>query len=169
MGSRINWLWTATIAVLVVVSIVGVALAWSRYDRGAMVQLSLVQTPEVSGAIYLGDGVANPGLYAFTAGDTVADLLRAAGGVTEDGDLGHLTLSAASGGATGESQRVDINRAEIWLLEALPGIGPTLAQRILDYRAQNGPFQNAADLANVSGIGKDTYGKIRDLITVNGD
>jgi competence protein ComEA len=110
-----------------------------------------------------------PGFYPFNSNDTIVDMLQAAGGAREGVDLSRLRLSAASGNGTAESQRVDINRAGVWLLEALPGIGNTLAQRIVDYRTQNGPFRNTADLTNVSGIGKDTYGKIRDLITVNGD
>jgi competence protein ComEA len=169
MKRRVNWLWTSAVVALVIVSVLGAALAWSRYDRGSPVELSLDRRPPAAGTIYLGDGVINPGVYAYTADDTIGDLLHAAGGAREDADLSSLRLSLASGGEAGEPQRVDINRAGIWLLEALPGIGNTLAQRILDYRSQNGPFKNTAELAGVSGIGKDTYNKIRDLITVDGD
>ena len=72
---------------------------------------------------------------------------------------------------TGEGpgpQKIDINRAEVWLLKALPGIGETLAQRIVDYRRQNGPFQNTRELTGVSGIGDSTYEQIEHLITVAG-
>ena len=65
-----------------------------------------------------------------------------------------------------DSQKIDINRAEVWLLKALPGIGETLAQRIVDYRQKNGPFHNTKDLLKVTGIGNTTYEQIRDLITV---
>jgi competence protein ComEA len=48
----------------------------------------------------------------------------------------------------------------------LPGIGPTTAQKIIEYREQNGPFLAIEDIVNVSGIGPGTYERIKDLITV---
>jgi competence protein ComEA len=69
--------------------------------------------------------------------------------------------------AEGESeQKVDINRAEAWLLQALPGIGEVRARAIVDYRQQNGSFRNINELLEVEGIGMDTYEKIKPLITV---
>ena len=61
---------------------------------------------------------------------------------------------------------ININRAETWLLEALTGIGPTLAQRIVDYREQNGPFRNTSELTEVEGIGTAIYERIKHRITV---
>ncbi|MCK4388321.1 MAG: helix-hairpin-helix domain-containing protein, partial [Dehalococcoidia bacterium] len=57
--------------------------------------------------------------------------------------------------------------AEPWLLETLPGIGEVLAQRIVDYRSENGPFKRIEDLLKVSGIGEATFEKIKDYITVS--
>jgi comEA protein len=65
-----------------------------------------------------------------------------------------------------QPQKVDINRAEAWLLEALPGIGETLAQRIIDYRQQNGAFRSISEITEVEGIGQSLYEQIKDLITV---
>ena len=75
-------------------------------------------------------------------------------------------------GATGESSTVNedlvnINTASAQELDSLPGIGPTIAQRIIDYRNENGPFQKIEDILNVSGIGPSTYDEIKDLITVS--
>ncbi|MBI2849424.1 MAG: helix-hairpin-helix domain-containing protein, partial [Chloroflexi bacterium] len=64
------------------------------------------------------------------------------------------------------AQKVDINRAEAWLLEALPGIGETLAKRIVDFRRKNGPFRSTEELLKVPGIGTSAYERIRGLITV---
>ena len=61
---------------------------------------------------------------------------------------------------------ININAATATELEALPGIGPTLAQRIIDYRTQHGPFQSIEDIMNVSGIGPAIFDQIQALITV---
>lgn len=60
---------------------------------------------------------------------------------------------------------VNINTATLEELDALPGIGPTIAQRIIDYRNENGPFNTIEDIMNVSGIGPSTFEEIQDLIT----
>jgi comEA protein len=65
-----------------------------------------------------------------------------------------------------EPQKIDINRAEAWLLEALPGIGPAKAQAIIDYRQQKGGFGHIAEITEVPGIGQDIYDNIKNLITV---
>ncbi len=62
--------------------------------------------------------------------------------------------------------RVNINTATVSELDALPGIGPTTAQAIVDYRLERGPFQVIQDIQNVPGIGPATYDKIKDYITV---
>ena len=64
-------------------------------------------------------------------------------------------------------QKISINRADAWLLEALPGIGPALAQNIIDYRQASGPFAMIEELKLVPGIGDATYNDIEDLITVD--
>jgi comEA protein len=63
-------------------------------------------------------------------------------------------------------QKIDINRAEAWLLEALPGIGPSKAQAIIAYRQQNGGFKHITEITEVEGIGPAIYEEIKDLITV---
>lgn len=63
-------------------------------------------------------------------------------------------------------QKIDINRAEAWLLEALPGIGPSKAQAIIAYRQQNGGFKHIIKITEVEGIGPAIYEDIKDLITV---
>ncbi len=64
------------------------------------------------------------------------------------------------------TQKVNINRAEIWLLEALPGIGQVKAQAIVDYRTNNGSFRRIEDLIKVEGISKTTLDILRNMITV---
>jgi competence protein ComEA len=65
----------------------------------------------------------------------------------------------------GDTERININTASLDEFDSLPGIGPTIAQRIIDYRDENGPFQTIEDLMNVSGIGPSTFDNIKDLVT----
>lgn len=74
------------------------------------------------------------------------------------------TAGAALGGVP--SGPVDLNAATLADLDTLPGIGPVIAQRILDYREANGPFQSTDQLQEVSGIGPATFAKLADLVTV---
>ena len=62
--------------------------------------------------------------------------------------------------------QVNLNTATAEQLESLPGIGPDLAQRILDYRADSGPFKNVDELLNVKGIGEGKLSKLRDQVTL---
>lgn len=69
-------------------------------------------------------------------------------------------------GASSNTQLVNINTAEQLQLESLPGIGPVLAERIVSYRQQHGPFKVLADLKKVSGIGEKRYQDLESLITI---
>ena len=64
--------------------------------------------------------------------------------------------------------KLDLNKATVTQLEMLPGIGPTLAKNIVDYRQQNGPFTSPDELLNVAGIGTKRLNEILDYITVGG-
>lgn len=87
-------------------------------------------------------------------------------GSSEDGlDLPGGTEEPTDTGG-GENDLVNINTASLEELDSLPGIGPTIAQRIIDYRDENGPFAVIEDILNVSGIGPSTFDQIKDLITV---
>jgi len=119
----------------------------------------------VQGGIYIGGAVISPGLYPLRAGDSVEALIQAAGGTTSSANLSRLKLYIPRVGEQ-EPQKVDINRAELWLLKALPGIGETRARAIIAYREQYGPFHNINELTKVKGIGITTYEEIKHLITV---
>ena len=152
---------------LVVAAIVGGVMLAVQHSRSQPVEIVLSQTepPELSGELYIGGAVANPGIYALKEGDTLQALLSDAG-IEPDADLSHIELYIPREGEAELPQKIDINRAEPWLLEALPGIGEVLAQRIVDYRSENGPFRRIEDLLQVEGIGPATLEKIKDYITV---
>ena len=68
--------------------------------------------------------------------------------------------------ATNTADLININTATQDELDTLPGIGPTTAKKIIDYRTENGPFLQIEDIMNVQGIGITTFENIKDLITV---
>ena len=162
--SKFSQYWTLITILLVAIIAISSIVAWSRYSRSQPIEISISPAQELAGRIYIGGAVSNPGFYSLKAGDTVEALVQAAG--IQDADLIQLKLYILEPGEEEQSQKIDLNRAEAWLLEALPGIGETRAQAIIDYRQQNGPFHNINELTKVEGIGTATYEKIKHLITV---
>jgi len=158
--------WTLLIILLVATITVGGIVAWSRYSGSQPIEISIAKSPsqEQLDRIYIGGAITSPGFYPLKAGDSIEALIQAAGGTTSV-DLTGLKLYFSEVGEE-EPQKINLNRAEAWLLEALPGIGETLAQRIVDYRRQNEPFQNINELTKVEGIGTTTYEQNKHLITV---
>ncbi len=165
-ASKLNKYWTLIAILLVAIIAISGIVAWSRYSRNQSIEISIPPTPELQGEIYVGGAVSNPGFYPLKAGDTVEALIQAAGGTTGSADLGWLKLYIPQTEEKEQPQKIDLNRAEAWLLEALEGIGETRAQAIVKYREQNGPFRNITDIIKVEGIGTTTYEKIKHLITV---
>ena len=157
--------WTLIIIILLAIIAVGSIVTWARYSPGKPLEISLAPEPEFQGDIYVAGEVNNPGFYPFRADDSIADVIGAAGGAIDDIDDTQFKLYIA-GTETEQPQKIDINRAESWLLEALPGIGETRARAIIAYRQQNGRFNNINELLKVEGIGPAIYEKIENLITV---
>jgi len=78
-------------------------------------------------------------------------------------------LLAALPGLAAEARKVNINSADASQLAMLPRVGPSIAQRIVDYRKQNGPFKKAEDLMLVRGIGEKTYELLKPYIATSGE
>ena len=70
--------------------------------------------------------------------------------------------------ASATTQTVNINTATATQLEALPGIGPSMAQRIVTHREKNGPFKKLEDLMQIQGIGEKSFLKLRQYLTIGG-
>ena len=153
---------------LVIAVITGGIMLAVQNSRSQPVEIVLSQTvpPELSGELYIDGAVANPGIYPWQEDDTIQAILLDAS-VESDADLSHIEIYIPREGEEQSPQKIDINRADPWLLETLPGIGEVLAQRIVDYRGENGLFKRIEDLLKVSGIGPATFEKIKDYITVS--
>ena len=126
--------------------------------------------------------VRRPGLYRLRDGSRVADAVSRAGGATRRADLSLVNLaapladglqvvvprrqsgSAGAAGGTTATAPVHLNTATLEQLDALPGVGPVTAQKILDYRQKNGAFTSVEDLDAVSGIGPARLDTLRDLV-----
>jgi competence protein ComEA len=134
--------------------------------------------------------VARPGLVTLPTGARVADAVEAAGGLLPDADPASVNLAAVvadgeqvavgtpgSGGPAGAPAGtvgagaapgglVDLNTAGVAALDALPGIGPVLAQRIVDHRSREGPFRSVDQLDDVPGIGPAIAAELAQLVRV---
>ncbi|MBM3156483.1 MAG: ComEA family DNA-binding protein [Chloroflexi bacterium] len=134
----------------------------------------IISPPSTEIRVYVEGEVVNPGVYELNGEALIADAVAAAGGFSAEADRASVNLAATlrDGGhihvcRVGEiPQKVNINTAELWLLEALPGIGEVLAQRIIDYRTANGQFQEIDELMRVEGMGPKVFELIKDKITV---
>ncbi len=164
-ADRLYWFVTIFLAIAVIAG--GIMLAM-QHARNQPVEIALTQPelPEFAGQVYISGAVANPGIYMWHQDDTLEALLLSAD-VEADADFNRIKIYVLQEGEEQIPQKIDINRAEAWLLEALPGIGRVLAQRIVDYRREHGPFRTIQDLLKVPGIGQQTLGKIKDYITVS--
>jgi len=158
--------WTVAAIVLVAIIVTGGVIIWSKHSRGQGLEISIKPAPHLNGQISVSGEVNNPGLYPLRDGDTIDDILKAAGGGTANADLTRLELTIAGKGEAASPQKIDINRAEAWLLAALPGIGEARAQAIIDYRQRHGPFRDINELLKVPGMGNAIFEGIKRLITV---
>jgi len=164
--SKFSQLWTLITILLVVTIIAGGILIWSQCSRPAEISISNPPSQEQPNYIYIGGAVTNPGFYPLSTDDSLEALIQAAGGTISSADPSWLKFYVPVVEEEKQPQKININRAEAWLLEALPGIGEIRAQAIVDYRHQEGLFHNINELTKVEGIGITTYEKIKDLITV---
>ncbi len=138
-----------------------------RQPFGADTQLELSSSVDITSAdsvtVIASDSLPNPGVYTLPVGSTLdqaIDMVVPHPGVSVE----FLLRPADSAGV--DPQRIDLNHAEPWLLEALPGIGEKRAAGIIRYREEHGGFTAPEELLFVEGIGPVTYEAIEDLVTV---
>jgi competence protein ComEA len=158
--------WAVAVTLLVLVVIAGGSIILIKSCGSPGIEISLAAEKEIEGQVYVSGEVNNPGLYPIYAGDSLEDIIRAAGGVKDGADLRMIKLSVDPVDDGQTAQKVNINLAEAWLLEALPGVGEAKAQAIIDYRQQNGPFRDVNELLKVPGFGDVNYAEVKGFITV---
>ncbi len=169
---------------------VGVLLVLNRRPDGQAIVLPALPTPSAL-RVHVTGAVQSPGVYELAAGSIVQDAIEAAGGLAPDAEPGALNLArlvhdgdqvlvpsrtpASTPGTAGAvpatvvaapNGPLNLNTATAAELETLPGIGPALAQRIVDYRTEHGPFSAIEGLMEVPGIGEGKFEAIKDLVTV---
>ena len=145
----------------------GAILLLSSPSRGEPLKLAAPANMRV----HVAGAVHRPGVYELPIGSIVEDAIQLAGGLSADASEGRINLAGslqdgqqvfvpadsepapASSSVDEPSLQIAVNSAAAPQLERLPGIGPVLAQRIVEYRELNGPFQSIEDLLEVEGIG----------------
>lgn len=172
----------ALAAGLLVAGVVGAFLLWP--SAPASVAISVNPPRSMSSAtltVHVSGMVGRPGLVSLPPGARIADAIAAAGGALPGADLRALNLAATV--ADGQQLvvpdqspgdawlapadgRVRVNTADRSALESLPGVGPVLAGRIVEYRERNGPFAVVEDLLDVPGIGEAKLAGMRDSVIV---
>lgn len=139
-----------------------------------------IKSPKIY--VHVAGSVRSPGIYQLDSGTRVYDAVLAAGGFTSkanqasvnmaralnDGE--QLLISSQNGAQSFEnsmvSSLISLNRASASQLEELPGVGPALAGRMIDWRTANGGFKAKEDLLNVAGIGDKLFASVKDLVTL---
>ncbi|KTS65356.1 competence protein ComEA [Microbacterium testaceum] len=184
----------AVIALVLIVFAVTIGIGMLRGVSGtqevsaASPPLATALAPPQAGLyVHVAGAVRAPGLYRLAAGDRVADAVARAGGFTDDAERAGVNLArpvadgeqivvpvvgatpddgtgAAHGTAAGGL--VDLNTATREELDALPRVGPAIADRIIAWRKENGRFTSVDDLGSVPGIGDKMLDGLRDLVRV---
>jgi competence protein ComEA len=150
-----------------------------------MIEVRFEGAPGADIAVYVTGAVNRPGVYRLREGDRTTAAIEAAGGATSDADLDRVNLARrlrdedqiyvprigepGRGGTDAvpglPASVIDINTASLTDLDALPGIGPVLAQRIIESRQRDGKFQTIEELVERKILTRATYDRIKDRIT----
>lgn len=145
--------------------------------------------------IHIAGQVKIPGIIELEYGARISDAIEKAGGLTEFASLKNVNLAykledgqklyiptteedvesvlmengeniIQNTNLSGKSKMININKANESELEEIPGVGPSMASKIVNYRKENGEFKSIEDLKNISGIGEKKFEAMREYISV---
>lgn len=185
-------LFTVVFAVICGLGISAAVYFAGTYQAPEAQTASVFNEPRVK--VHVKGAVNEPGVYECAADARIQDAILMAGGATEEAETGSLNLAAMvkdgqmiqvpskseqagqtppvqpsvekSRGSSAEDGKININTASETELDQLPGIGPSLAKRIIAYREENGYFTSIEELTNVSGIGEKKFEELKDKICI---
>jgi competence protein ComEA len=169
------------LGIAVACTVIGLGSWWQSPAAEQAPDLALVSTtaPAPELVVNVIGEVTTPGLVTITSGARVADAIRLAGGLKPGANLHNLNLARkltdgeqlavgipppAAAPAAATPSKLDLNAATASELDALPGVGPVTAQRIVDHRTRKGPFASVDQLREVEGIGDSKLAKLADLV-----
>lgn len=163
-------------------AVVAVALLISGQTQTKSIRIKPNQSAEnkiqvSSGFVHIAGAVAEPGVYPIKSGTRLFEIIALAGGFAKAADRdsvnlarvvadGEQILVGRSGQAAVSDGLVNLNRATVSDFDKLPGLGPTLAARIIDWREANNGFKSIEDLRKVGGIGDKLFSSLRKLVSL---
>ena len=193
MQKIVKWLSDLSTSQRVVVGVLALLVlyllgaSFSAENQANKLDLSYVgsiasESEQVRAEIYVhvAGEVKKPGLYSLAVGSRVEDAIELAGGMTRsafeqsvnlarmvsDGEQIVVLDKSQVSAAGAASEFISLNNATMEQLESLPGVGPSLASRIIDHRTAIGSFSDLSQLRDVSGIGEKLYAKISTRLTL---
>lgn len=178
--------------VLALAALGGTMYGYSQRDEAVALDAGSTQqesAPRATVTVYVTGAVNKPGVVTLNEGARLADAVNACGGILPTGDSSRVNLAqvlkdgqkisvpekqaaakskaaASNAGAGEESQLVNLNTADARALDSLPGVGPSTAQKIIEYRETEGGFQDISDLKKIKGIGEAKYAKLKDRVCI---
>lgn len=158
-----------------------IVLGWLLWPKAEVEEIAFQPDSDAASgsseiSVHLVGAVTSPGLYTLPIGSRVSDALEMAGGFSEQASESSINLARIL--VDGEQlniknriehqeeidSKISINDASAEQLDELPGVGPSIAQKIVKFREQNGPFRSIEAITQVSGIGSKMFANLEDLI-----
>ena len=158
------------------------------FDTGSKDSLSEADTEEGYIYTHIAGEIKKPGVSKMKAGTRMDDLVKEAGGLTEDADIDLINLSeklvdeeriivpakgiseadeTSHAASSVQTKKININTADLYELTSIPSVGEKTAQKIIDYREKK-KFKKIEDIMNIEGIGENKFKNMKDYISVSG-